>query len=114
MPKLKSLDISGCNTIGYSWIMNSGSKASCLRQLKAEDTDWWCFDAFNALTSFRDLRLISVSRAKDFSGPDPGRIARFLPRLRSISLADCAVRPQARMFILICVFLFIFQYFGRE
>jgi len=114
MPKLKSLDISGCNTIGYSWIMNSGTKASCLRQLKAEDTDWWCFDAFNALTSFRDLRLISVSRAKDFSGPDPGRIARFLPRLRSISLADCAVRPQARMFILIFVSLFIFQYFGRE
>jgi hypothetical protein len=92
IPKLKSLDLSGCNSIGKNWMMDCGSRASNLRQLKVEETDWWCYDAFNALTSFRNLRLISLSAAKDLSGPDPSRIARFLPLLRSINLADCAVR----------------------
>ena len=113
IPQLKSLDISGCNTIGHTWMMNVGSKASNLKQLKAEDTDWWCFDAFNALTSFRDLRLLSLSRAKDISGPDPGRIARFLPHLRTINLADCAVSPpQSACMILIRHFNS--QHFCRE
>jgi hypothetical protein len=92
MPKLKSLDISGCNSIGCTWMVDCGSRASSLRHLQVEDTDWWSYRAFNALTSFRNLRLISFSGSQDLSGPDPSRIARFLPHLRSINLANCAVR----------------------
>jgi hypothetical protein len=95
IPKLKSLDISGCNTIGNTWLINCGSRASNLRQLMVEDTDWWCYDSFNSLTSFRNLRLISLVAAKDLSGPDASRIPRFLTSLRTINLANCAVRSNS-------------------
>jgi hypothetical protein len=92
IPRLKSLDLSGCNSIGNSWTIDCGSRASALRELKVDETDWWCYEAFNAMTSFRNLRLLSLSACKDLSGPDPSRIARFLTSLRTINLSDCAVR----------------------
>lgn len=92
IPKLKSLDLSGCNSIGMSWTIDCGKRASSLRELKLDETDWWCYEAFNAMTSFRNLRLLSLSASKDLSGPDPSRIARFLTDLRTINLSDCAVR----------------------
>ncbi len=109
IPKLKSLDISACNSVGNGWLVNCGTRATNLRQLKAENTDWWCYDAFNALSSLRSLRLISLIASKDLSGPDASRIARFLPRLRTINLANCAVRKSLNPSICISfLYLLIF------